>query len=377
MGTELQDRFPRVALAHDWLTIPGGSEKVVLELLELFPQAEIFTSVYDPGPWPAAITSRPVHTSYLQRLPGATRIYKQMVPLMSRAFEAFDLTGFDLVISSSHANAKNVIPLPGAPDVCYCHTPMRYAWDPSFLEGEGVGRLGRLALRPVLGRMRRNDLAGAARPDAYAANSTNVAARIAEHYGRESRVIHPPVEVERFLERERRPGDAYLVAGRIVPYKRVDLAVRACAKLGRRLRVVGTGRAEKAARAAAGPETEFLGFVADAELDRELASARALLFPGEEDFGIVPVEAQAAGVPVIAYGKGGALDTVRPGETGVLFEAQTVDSLCEAMLEFERLTLDPASARANAGGFGAERFRREFAELVTQTADQVGARAAA
>ncbi len=366
---ELRVRFQRVAIVHDWLTIPGGSEQVVLELLEMFPRAELFTSVYDPAPWPAQIADRPVHATWLNRLPGARRHYPKLLPLMNAAFRRFDLSGFDLVLSSSHANAKNVRTPPGALHVCYCHTPMRYAWEEGFLAGEEVGRATRLLLPPLLARLRRADLAGAAEPDVFVANSAHVAERIQRYYGRPSEIVHPPVHVEHFLGLERRPGDYYLAFGRVVPYKRVDLAVAACSKLGRALKVAGDGRAMAAVRAsAAGDRIEFLGKVADGERDALLAGARGLLFPGEEDFGIVPVEAQAAGVPVIAYGVGGAVETVRDGVTGVLFAEQSPESLAAAIERFEGLAVDEGAVRENARSFGRVRFREEMAGVIARAA---------
>ncbi len=241
---QLRERFTRVAIVHDWLTIPGGSEQVVLELLEMFPQAELFTSVYDPAPWPAQITDRTVHSSFLSRIPGAARHYPKLLPLMNRAFRSFDLSGFDLVLSSSHACAKNVRTPANALHVCYCHTPMRYAWEEGFLDGEEVGRAMRLALPPLLAQLRRADLAGAAGPDVFVANSRHVAERIQRYYGRSAEIVHPPVDVDHFLSVERQPkSEDYLIFGRVVPYKRVDLAVAACARLGRPLKVAGAGRA--------------------------------------------------------------------------------------------------------------------------------------
>jgi glycosyltransferase involved in cell wall biosynthesis len=365
---QLRARFARVAVVHDWLTIPGGSEDVVLELLELFPQAELFTSVYDPGPWPPQITERPVHASFLNRIPTATRNYPKLLPLMNRAFESFDLHGFDLVLSSSHANAKNVRTPPGTLHVCYCHTPMRYAWEPEFLDGEEIGRATRLLLPPLLGHLRRKDLAGAARPDAFVANSAHVAARIERFYGRKAVVVHPPVNVDHYLTLPRAPQDWYLVFGRVVPYKRVDLAIAGAAQVGRTVKVAGGGRALEAVRAGAGAGADLLGRVSDAERDALLAGARALLFPGEEDFGIVPVEAQAAGVPVIAYGVGGARESVRDGVTGVLFAEQTAASLADAIARFEALALDPRAPRENARRFGRERFRAQMAAVIARAA---------
>lgn len=369
----LRERFPRVAVVHDWLTIPGGSEQVVLELLEMFPEAELFTSVYDPAPWPAQITGRRVHSSFLSRIPGASRHYPKLLPLMNRAFHSFDLSSFDLVISSSHACAKNVRTPPHALHVCYCHTPMRYAWDEDFLDGEEVGRGVRLLLPPLLARLRREDLAGARGPDMFVANSRHVAARIERFYGRTSTVVNPPVDVEHFLDLERDPRGYYMTFGRVVPYKRVDLAVLACERLGRPLKVVGDGRALEAVRAhATGSGVEFLGKVDEAERDRLLSGARALLFPGEEDFGIVPVEAQAAGVPVIAYGVGGAVETVRDGETGVLFDERGAGSLAAAIERFESLELKEGDARRNAARFGRERFRSEMAAVIERASELSG-----
>ncbi len=368
----LRTRFPRVAVAHDWLTIPGGSEQVVLELLDMFPQAELFTSVYDPRPWPPAITERPVHASFLNRVPGAARQYPKLLPFMNRAFRAFRLERFDLVLSSSHACAKNVRTGPGTLHVCYCHTPMRYAWEEGFLAGEDVGRAARAVLPALLAWLRRQDLAGAAGPDLFVANSAHVAERIARYYGRRSEVVNPPVDVEHFLTLGHRPGDYYLAFGRVVPYKRVDLAVDACRRLGRRLVVAGDGRALESVRADAGAGAEFPGTVPAGERDRLLEGARALLFPGEEDFGIVPVEAQAAGVPVIAYGVGGARETVVDGRTGVLFDEQSAASLAAAIERFETLDLRPEDARENARRFGRERFQAEMAGVIVRAAGESG-----
>jgi glycosyltransferase involved in cell wall biosynthesis len=365
---QLRGRFPRVAVAHDWLTIPGGSEQVVLELLEMFPQAELFTSVYDPTPWPARITERRVHSSFLNRIPGAVRHYPKLLPLMTTAFRSFDLSGFDLVISSSHACAKNVRTPAGTLHVCYCHTPMRYAWEEGFLAGEEVGPAMRLMLPPLLSRLRRQDLAGASGPDVFVANSRHVAERIARYYGRPAEVVNPPIDVGHFLGLARAPQDFYLTFGRVVPYKRVDLAVAACACLGRTLKVAGDGRALHAVRLEAGNGTEFLGKITATERDELFSGARALLFPGEEDFGIVPVEAQAAGVPVIAYGVGGATESVLDGRTGVLFGEQSVTALAEAIERFEGLALEGEQLRENARRFGRERFRAEMSAVIDRAA---------
>jgi glycosyltransferase involved in cell wall biosynthesis len=372
--TSLTTAFPRAAIAHEWLTIPGGSEKVVVELLDMLPEAEVFTSVYDAETWRETLAGRTVHASFLDRIPGARRSYSKLLPLMNAAFESFDLSDFDLVVSSSHSCAKNVLTRPGTLHVCYCHTPMRHAWEPRFLANEPLSAPAALAARLLLGRLRRDDLAGASRPDLYVANSRHVKARIAKYYRRDARVIHPPVEVDVHLRRPRDPGDYYLVLGRVVPYKRVDLAVAACSMLRRPVKVAGTGRAIDAARAAAGPGSEFLGYVPDDELGGVLAGARALLFPGEEDFGIVPVEAQAAGVPVIAYGEGGVRDTVVENETGVFHAEQTVTSVASAILQFESMQFDEYRIRANARRFGPARFRAEISDVLLEHAPERAAR---
>jgi glycosyltransferase involved in cell wall biosynthesis len=372
---QLRERFPRVAVVHEWLTNPGGSEHVVLELLEMFPEAELFTSIYGPGPWPESIAERSVHTSYLNRVPGAARHYQKLLPFVSRAYRSFDLSGFDLVLSSNHACAKNVLTPPGVLHVCYCHTPMRYAWEKRFLEGESIGTVGRSALPLLLPLLRRQDRAGAASPDMFVANSRHVADRIERYYGRPSEIVNPPVDVKHFLGLSRSPEDYYLVFGRVVPYKRVDLAVAACARLGRAVKIAGGGRALDAVRSGtpAGADAQFLGGVSDLERDRLLSGARALLFPGEEDFGIVPVEAQAAGVPVIAYGVGGAGETVLDGRTGVLFAEQSAEGLAAAIKRFDDLELDADAARQNARRFGRERFRTEMANAIDRAARACGA----
>jgi len=368
----LRGTFRRSAIVHDWLTVPGGSEKVLLELLELLPDADVFTSVYDPERWPA-LRHRNVQVSFLDRLPGADRHYPKLLPLMNAAFESFDLSGYDLVVSSSHSCAKNVLTNAGTLHVCYCHTPMRHAWEPRHLDGE-LGGASAVAARMMLGRLRRDDLAGASRPDVYVANSSHVAARIRKHYRRDAVVVPPPVDVERYLQLPRRARDYYLVLGRVVPYKKVELAVGACATLGRPVKVVGDGRALDAARAVAGPGAEFLGFLPDAEVDELLSGARGLLFPGEDDFGIVPVEAQATGVPVIAYGAGGVKDTVIENETGVFHAEQTVTSVASAILQAESMQFDDYRLRANARRFGRARFRAEMTDVLLEHAPEGAAR---
>jgi nucleoside-diphosphate-sugar epimerase/glycosyltransferase involved in cell wall biosynthesis len=360
---DLRRRFPRVALAHDWLTVPGGSEQVLLALLDMFPDAEVFTSVYDPDPWPAAIRERVVHTSALGRLPRSSRIYPRLMPLMHRAFRSFDLSGFDLIISSSHAFSKSVR-AEGVPHVCYCHTPLRLLWEPRFLAGENIGPIARGSLALAQSHLRRVDREGADAVDVIMANSTYTAERIRRYWGRQATVVHPPVQVERFQHVERRPSDTYVVLGRVVPYKRVDLAVAACARLGRPVTIVGEGRDLPRVRAAAAPTGTFLGRVPDAGLPSILSTARAVICCADEDFGIVPVEAQAAGVPVIAYGVGGHRDSVEDGTHGVLFSEQSVESVVSAIERFEDMTFDADAARENASRFSKRHFLRQVARVL-------------
>jgi glycosyltransferase involved in cell wall biosynthesis len=362
----LRNRFPRVAVVHEWFTIPGGSEQVVEAILQLLPHAELFTSVYDPAPWPHLITKRPVHASFLNRVPGATVHYTRLLPFMDLAFRSFDLSHFDLVISSNHASAKNVRTPAGVPHVCYCHTPMRYAWDPSLLANEAMGPVGRRLAPLGTAWLRRVDRKRACGVDVFVANSAFVASRIADAYGRASQVIHPPVKLEGLLHARREERDAYLVFGRIVPYKRVEVAVQACERLGRRLLVAGAGRDLDRVRRFAGSNTEFLGHVPDAQVPELFAQARALLFPGLEDFGIVPVEAQAAGLPVVAYHAGGVSDSVIDGTTGVLYQPGSVEGLIEGIKRFESQSFDHDAIRANARRFGPERFASAFSKLLLE-----------
>jgi glycosyltransferase involved in cell wall biosynthesis len=363
--------FRRVALIHDWLTVPGGSEQVLMALLELFPEAEVFTSVYDPTPWPPEIKNRIVHESFVGRLPRAARMYPRLLPLMRRAFRSFDLSGYDLVLSSSHAFAKSSVAR-GQPHVCYCHTPLRLLWEPRFLSKETVGPIARAGLALASGRLRRLDREDARHLDLIMANSTYTAERIRRYWKREAVVVHPPVAVERFAQLERRPGSAYVVLGRVVPYKRVDLAVAACAQLDRPVIVIGEGRALPHVRKAAGPKATFLGRVPNDEVAAILSEARGVICCADEDFGIVPVEAQAAGVPVIAYGIGGHRDSIVDGRHGVLFHEQTVDAVVAAIERFEGLTFDVDELRANARRFETDRFNREVTAAIGSLANKSG-----
>lgn len=358
----------KVALVHDWLANTGGAEAIVWALHELYPEAPVYTLVHNPDRLPEKFRELDVRTSFLQKIPGAKRKYQAFLPLMPVAVEQFVLTGYDVVISSSHACAKGVITRPETLHVCYCHTPMRYAWEfyHEYLAREEVGGLGRLLIAPVMTKLRLWDYVSAQRVDRFVANSTAVAARIRKHYRREATVIHPPVDTCRFSPGPRE--DFFLVVSRLVGYKRVDLAVKACTRLGLRLVVIGDGSQRQSLRRLAGPTVTFLGRQPDEVVADHFARCRAFLFPGEEDFGITPVEAQAAGKPVIAYGRGGVLDTVLPGETGLLFAEQTPDSLVAALREFlaneERFS--PEQIRRHALGFDRTAFKDKMARLVDE-----------
>ena len=352
----------RVAIVHDWLTGMRGGERCLEVLCELFPHATLFTLVHLPGSVSPTIERMRIRTSFLQRLGPLRPHFRTLLPLFPLAVERFNLSGYDLVISSSHCVAKGALAPPTARHVAYTYTPMRYVWEQSaaYADGAGWGPLRRAAAAPVASYLRLWDAASSLRVDEFVAISRHVARRIRRCYGRNAAVIHPPVEADRFRPGEGE-GDYYLVVSALVPYKRVDLAVAACARLRRPLVVVGAGPEARRLRRAAGAAVEFLGPRSDPEVATLYANCRALLFPGLEDFGIAPLEAQAAGRPVIAYGEGGAGETVVPinprasrvpgpppgpeargGEpTGVFFYQQTVDALSEAIQFFE----------ANAHGF--------------------------
>jgi glycosyltransferase involved in cell wall biosynthesis len=345
----------RVALVHDWLTGFRGGEKCLEVLCRLFPAAPIYTLLHIPGSLPDTIERHPIRPSFLQYLPRIGRYYRYTLPVMPLAAR-WRIGDCDLVYSLSHAVAKAAKPPAGVPHVCYCFTPMRYAWH--MRESYFAGRVRGLKARAVdhlLARLRDWDRKTARRVTHFIAISETIRTRIAESYGRESVVIYPPVDTDFYHPDPAVPReDFYLVLSAFAPYKRVDLAVEACNRLRKRLVVIGSGQEAERLKALAGPTVEFLGWKPDEVLRDHLRRCRALLFPGEEDFGIVPVEANACGTPVIAYARGGATETVVPlgrdGATGVWFDAQSVDAVVAAIqrLEGERDRLDPAAARARA-----------------------------
>ncbi|MFA6235252.1 MAG: glycosyltransferase, partial [Bacteroidota bacterium] len=343
------DSSPRVALVHDWLTGMRGGEKCLEVLCELYPDAPIHTLVAFPEKVSEIIRGHTIHTSFLQHLPSVEKRYRHYLPLFPSAIERFDLRGFDLVLSSSHAVAKGVRVPSNALHISYVHTPMRYVWDmfDQYFNRDTVGSTQLALIRLVAKRIRRWDVRTAARVHHFIANSRYVAERIQRIYGRSATVIYPPVETSRFTVSSVDDG-SYLVVSALVPYKRVDLAVIAANRAGIRLRIIGDGPERARLEAIAGPTIRFEGWLPDAEIERAYAQCHALLFPGEEDFGIVPVEAMASGKPVIAFGKGGALETVIEGLSGVHFPEQSPESLLEALTRFEHLRFDARDIRSHA-----------------------------
>lgn len=356
-----------LALIHDWLNQLGGAEDVLEALVGLFPAAPIYTSIYWREHMPAAYRDWPIRVSFMDRLPGVYRHHQPYLPLYPLAFEHFDLAGFDLVLSNKSGFCHGVRPAAGAVHVCYCLTPTRFVWDfEGYAAREGLGQAARLALRPLLGWLRRWDRGAAQRVDHFIAISSEVQRRIAQFYGRESVVIHPPVDTLRFAAQgaQAEAGSYYLSLGRLIPYKRVDLAVQACTALHLPLLVGGVGRDRERLERMAGPTVKFLGRVPDEDLPALMAGCRAFIFPGLEDFGIAPVQALAAGRPVIALRGGGALDIIQDGANGLLFDASEAGPLCAALERFERLHFDPASLRRSAERFDRARFVEQLRDYL-------------
>lgn len=358
----------RTAVVHDWLNGMRGGEKVLDAILPRLPDPTIFTLFHVPGSVSASIEGFPIRVSWLNRLPFSQRGYRNYLPLFASAVESFDLSGFDLVVSSSHCVAKGAIARGGAPHLCYCHTPVRYAYeqlplyvppDAGWLRGFKVATLARL---------REWDQRTAGRPDRYLANSSAVAQRIRRRYDREATVVHPPVDVA-FFDEGNRPeprGDFLLCVGALVPYKRFDLAIEASRRLGRRLVLVGKGPEERRLRALAGSSVEFQSGIAVEGLRALYRSCAFFLQPGEEDFGISTVEALACGAPVVALARGGALDIVRDGENGVLYPDDSAAGLADAVERAGRVRFDYTALRASALPFGPERFADEFDAAVRE-----------
>ncbi len=368
----------KVALVHDYLNQYGGAERVLEELHTLFPSAPVYTSMYWPEKMSATIRGLDIRTSFMQRLPLVTRNHQPFLLLYPLAFESFDLSGYDVVISNSSAFCKGVITPPGTLHISYCLTPMRWVWNyHAYVERERLGTAARLVLPAAISQLRSWDVATAQNVDRFLAISRTVAARIRKYYRRDSTVIYPPVNCDAFALTSERGEDYYLFVSRLIPYKRIDVAVDAFTRLGIPLKIVGSGGRDLAAlKGRAGRNVEFVGRVSDAELKQLYARCRALVFPGEEDFGIAPLEANASGRPVIAYAGGGALDTVVDGRTGVLFGEQQVECLIQAVRRTEDTAWDSRELRAHAKRFDSQVFRDQMRQFVSESiaAHAAGAR---
>ncbi len=356
----------KVAIVHYWLINMRGGEKVLEALCELFPEADIYTHVYDPALISDKINQHSITTTFIQKLPFATKAYQKYLPLMPLALEQLDLTDYDLVISSESGPAKGVITSPDAIHVCYCHTPMRYLWDMYPAYQKELGWLMKGVFSLIAHYLRAWDCTSAARVDYFLANSDYVRKRIKKFYRRDAQVIHPPVDVQAFAASAQPREDFYLVVSELVSYKRVDLAVEACHQLNRRLVVIGSGEQYKKMAALAGNRITLLGRQPFDVIKDHYASCRALIFPGQEDFGMVPVEAMASGAPVIAFGRGGATETVKDGVTGVFFDQLTVASLVEAIQQFEKKTSEfsVGEIMAHAAQFDTAIFNTKFLAVV-------------
>lgn len=365
-------KSPKVAIVHDWLPVVGGAERVLEQLINLYPDAEIYT-LFDflsreDAPF---LAGKKVHNSFLQKFPFSERLYRNLLPLFPFAIEQFDLSRFDLVISSSSAVAKGVITSPDQLHVCYCHSPMRYAWDlqEQYLKQTGLkSGLRSTFVRYVLYKLRIWDVVSSNRVDSFIANSGYIRNRISKTYRRDATIIYPPVDIERFTVCKQKE-DFYVTASRQVPYKRIDLIVKAFRQMpDKKLVVIGDGPEHKKINALAGDNVEILGYQGDDVLLDNLRRAKAFIFAAQEDFGIIPVEAQACGTPVIAFGRGGARETVLDKITGLLFEEQTEASLIDALARFERLQNNFRAdvIRQHATSFSTERFRMEVLKHIQQ-----------
>ncbi len=355
----------RIALIHEWLTSVAGSERVLLAINEIYPSTPIYTSIFDPGK-AGVFKNYDVRTSFLQRVPLAKRKREILVPLTPLAFEQFDLSEYDVVISNCHMAAKGVITKPGTVHISYCHTPPRYLWEPDVDPRAKGGKLAWLKNKTAH-NLRIWDKVAADRVDYFLANSNYIAKRIKKYYGRDSIVVHPPVDTGRFKIAEKEEiGDYYLFVSRLVGYKKCDLVIQTFNELGLPLKVIGQGPEKANLMKKAKSNIEFLGFLTDEEVGRYFSRARAFIFPAEEDFGIVAVEAQAAGRPVIAYRIGGSAETVVDRITGSLFSEQSKECLALAITNFKPEDYDPIKIRQHAEKFSSARFKKEFAATVKE-----------
>ena len=358
----------RIVLGHDWLTGMRGGERVLQCHCEAFPDAPLVALFADPSRVCETIRNRPIICSPLQRVPRVTRIYRYLLPLMGPAARALRVPAGDLLLTSSHCVAKAFRTPPGMRHLCYCFTPMRYAW---LFQNEYLGPVKSVLAAPLLAHLRRWDRATSSGVDRFVAISRHVQDRIRRFYGRESDVVYPPVDTEWLTPAPGgATGDYDLIVSALVPYKRIDLAVQAYRRQSRRLLIVGTGTETARLRALAGANVEFLGWRSDADVRELYRNCRLLLFPGEEDFGIVPLEAMACGRPVVAFRRGGATETVVDGITGLFFDEQRVEALEDAVARAAAVRWEPARIRTHAEAFGIGRFFDEMAACVTRTLEQ-------
>jgi glycosyltransferase involved in cell wall biosynthesis len=357
----------KAALVHDWFPVRRGGEKVFEILAEIFPDAPIYTLFHFPGSQIEDIEKRLIHTSFIQRLPFLRSKFRHYLPLFPLAAELFDLQDFDLIISSSHCVAKGIIPRPDALHISYIHSPMRYAWNQyfSYFSTEKLGVFSRFFIPPVIHYLRMWDESSSHRVDHFIANSGAVAQRIRRYYRRNADVVHPPVETG-FFQPAEKEEDYYLIVSALVPYKRIDLAVKAFNRSGLQLRIIGQGPDDKKLRKMALKNIQFLGYLEDSDLLKVYQKAKALIMPGEEDFGINSLESQACGVPVIAYGQGGAAETVIQGKTGLLFHDLSVKGLLEALDNFNIMTFNKKTIRSNAMGFSREAFKKKIMSYILE-----------
>ncbi|HTI14216.1 MAG TPA: glycosyltransferase [Dictyobacter sp.] len=358
----------KVAIVHDYLNQMGGAERVVLALHELFPDAPLYTSIYDPERVDKAFQQIDIRTSFMQKLPLVKKHHQPFLPLYPFAMENLDLRGYDLVLSSSSAFGKGVITRPETMHICYCHTPMRWCWSyEEYVEREQLGKVARSILPFMITGLRIWDQTSAERVDHFIGNSPVVVDRIRKYYRREAAYIPPPVDTARFpFDPTVATGNYFLLLSRLVPYKRIDLAIEACNRLQLPLVIIGGGRDEARLKQMAGPTIRFMGRLSDEEVIQYFIHCRAFLFPGEEDFGITPLEAQACGRPVIAYGAAGALASVVNGVTGMFFHEQTVESLVEVLASFNERMFQPQTIHDHALEFDTTRFRQRMMQFIEQ-----------
>lgn len=355
----------KTAIVHYWLVGMRGGERVLEEICKIYPDADIYTHVFDPAHITPLIKQHKIQTSFIAKLPFAVRHYQKYLGFMPRALEQLDLSGYDLILSSESGPTKGIVPAPGARHICYCHSPMRYIWDEFHTYTNHLDPVSRFAFSHIAHRMRIWDVVSAARVDAFVANSSFTASRIERYYRRPADIVFPPVDTSRFAPSANR-GNYFLFASQLVPYKKADLAVEAFRNIDAPLYVVGDGSERKRLEKTAPANVTFLGRVSDNQLEKLYAECRALIFPGQEDFGIVPLEAMASGRPVIAFNKGGARDTVIPNETGLFFDEQSASALTAAVKRFYLIEdqFDQERLVAHAASFSQDRFRTEFKQAV-------------